>query len=210
MVSKYKTNCKICRLCRTDPILRKRLYQSYYEKDIGDESPSTVARDMGLAPSSVLNHLKKHTKLNPVKAPALVATHIAKVQAQINKEAELAIDHDEVISKQDYERVVDSVLAEGLDQMKKQGKQISISQLLAAAKIKADYSMKRRGQDAELIKTMYRLATGNKEPNGTEGNITEADGGVDIGGQERPSDIHKQTPGYALARGSEALPQANT
>ena len=210
MVAKYKVNCTICKKSRADPVFRRRLYAAFYERDTGDETPTGIAKELGLNPASVMNHLKRHTKINPVKAPALVATHIAKVQAQINKEAELAIDHEEVIAKEDYEKVIDSVLAEGLDQMKKQGKQISISQLLTAAKIKADYSMKRRGQDAELIKTMYRLATGTKEPNGTEErHLAETDGGMDTPGPERPGDIHKSSSGYAFARGAEALPQGN-
>lgn len=205
-VAKYRVNCSICKLTRHDQKLRYRLYQSYYERDTGDETPTGIARELGLVPRSVMNHLKKHTKLNPVKAPALVATHIAKVQTQIQKEAELAFDHQEVIPKEDYERVIDSVLSEGLDQMHKQGKQISISQLITAAKIKADYSLKKRGQDTELLKTMYAIASGEKDKqkeqdartsDGQDRGPEPDTGGDDSQGKNGPGVLYKPLTGDA-------------
>ena len=214
-IAKYKVNCSICKLSRRDPMFRKRLYQSYYERDTGDETPTGIARQMGLSPGSVLNHMKKHTRLNPVVSPKLVETHITKVQTDIQKEAELAFDHGEVIHKEDYEKVIDSVLSEGLSQMKTQKKQISISQLIAAAKIKADYSLKKRGQDTELLKTMYAIASSGKKdedaraPDGQDRGLKPDSGGDDSQGENRPDLLHQPLAWDAAAQGAANLSLKN-
>lgn len=111
---------------------------------------------------SVSRHMNRHTVERRDRTPAVVEGHIERMKATIAKETELALDHDALVPKEDYERVIDGVLAEGMDQMKKHGKTITISQLLTAAKIKADYQAKKRGQDIEVIKSMYKFSSGYK------------------------------------------------
>ena len=200
MAVRYRVNCSWCKLSRGNPKLRARIYQAYFNPEDGDERPTTIAREMGRPEAAILNHCRKHLRLNPIRHALAVESHVARLQTRIQKEAELAIDHENVIPKQDFERVIDSVLSEGLDQMIKQEKKISISQLLTAAKIKADYTSKKRGQDSELIKTFYRMAGSGK------GNSTPTASGVDNERENRPDSVHTKPPRNALARGPNPLP----
>jgi len=165
MPIKYKVNCKTCRLSRENPKIRQRIYYAYFKRDEQEETIKDIAREVGIDDAAIYRHCKNHITIAPIKNPVQVEKHIQELKAKIAKETELALDHDSVVPKEDYERVLDGVLAEGLAQMKTNGKTITISQLLTAAKIKGDFQAKKRGQDIEVIKSMYRFSSGNK--NGT-------------------------------------------
>lgn len=210
----YKRNCISCQKSRGNPKLRARIYHAQFLRENGDETLAQIALDIGVAEPSMRNHAKKHVNLRSVASEEVrVVKNIEKVKAKIQKDTELSFDHDLVIPKQDFEMVVDGVLLEGFDQLKKQGKQISISQLLAAAKIKADYTSKKRGQDTEIIKTMYRMASGGQGDSSgqqTGSSSTGTASQVDSGRPERPGDIHKQTPWDALTPGADTLFTGNS
>lgn len=159
---RYKVNCKTCQITRGDAKLRTRIYNAYYRRDEMDEPLTHIAKEIGISHIAVFNHAKKHMSIRKIATPVRVERSIEKMKAQIAKETELAFDHDAAVPKEDYERVIDGVLAEGMDQMKKTGKTITISQLLTAAKIKGDFQAKKRGQDVEIIKTMYKFSSGDK------------------------------------------------
>jgi len=148
-------------MCRKNPKLRGRIYTAYFKKDEADESVTGIAEEIGINTRGMYNHCKKHIAMHADRMPAVVEGHIERLKAQIAKETEVAIDHDSAVPKEDYERAIDGVLAEGMAQMKQGGKTITISQLLTAAKIKADYMSKKRGQNVEIIKTMYKMSSGN-------------------------------------------------
>src|SRR3954468_12021970 len=106
----YKRNCATCRLSRGNAKLRKRIINAWWFRGDGsDESLKQIAQEIHVTDQSIYNHVKKHITKPPVKTPLVVETHIAKMKAQIAKETELAIDHDSVIPKEDYERVLDGV-----------------------------------------------------------------------------------------------------
>jgi hypothetical protein len=123
------------------------------------------------------------------------AKEIIQIKGKAMKDLEVSFDHDIVVPKEDYESVIDEVLADGLAQMRVKGKDVSINQLIAAAKIKGDWRAKKRGQDTELIKMMYRSMNG----------FTEKPSTVGTGGSERPSDLLREVAGNATPSGSEAL-----
>lgn len=161
MITKYKKGCVTCKQAKSNPKLRDRMYNAYYRGDPLDESIVDISREINVSQGAMYNHMKKHVHERPNKTPVMVENHIERLKATIAKETELAIDHDAAVPREDYERAIDGVLAEGMDQMKKEGKTITISQLLTAAKIKADYMSKKRGQNVEIIKTMYKMSSGN-------------------------------------------------
>jgi gamma-glutamyl:cysteine ligase YbdK (ATP-grasp superfamily) len=86
------------------------------------------------------------------------------LKAEAMKALEVSFDHGIVIPKDDYEQAVDDVIAEGMAQMKVGAKDITINQILAAAKLKGEWKLKKRGQDTEIIKMMYRGASGFQSP----------------------------------------------
>lgn len=171
MPIRYKVNCKTCQKCRGNPKLRSRIYLTYFKRDETSETLGDIAKEVGVSLPSFTSHCKKHLRPNDDVYSLKVETRIAKMKAKVDKEAELSFDHEAVVPKEDYEQVVDGVLAEGYDQLKKGNKAITVSQLLAAAKIKADYMSKKRGQNIEMLKTMYRMNTGD---NGGVRNTAEA------------------------------------
>lgn len=216
----YKRNCRSCQISRGNQKLRERIYHAEFLRETGDETLAQIAPEMGVSYSSLKNHATKHIKLRSVASEEVrVTKNIEKIKAKIAKDTELSFDHESIVPKQDFEMVVDGVLAEGYQQLKKQDKQISISQLLTAAKIKADYTSKKRGQDTEIIKTMYRMASGGKDTNSdkvtsgasTSGAKADVDSTrtaprVDNSGSDRPGSIHQQSPWDALAPGTNPIP----
>lgn len=162
MPLKYKINCSVCQRSKGNPKLRARIYAAYYKQDEGDERLAHIAREQGMNLQPLYNHCKKHISPNPEITPIRVEGHIEKLKAQIAKETELAIDHDAALPKEDYERALTDVIAEGMAELRKGGKTVTVSQLIAAAKIKGDFQAKKRGQDVEIIKTMYKFSSGDK------------------------------------------------
>lgn len=163
MAIRYKRNCVVCQLSRKDPKFRHRVYMATFKPDESEERIYKLGLEYKFANKSMYNHCKKHISKTPDKTPILVEKGIARVKGEIAKELELSLDHDEIIPKDNYEKVIDSVLEEGLSQMRKTGKNITVSQMIAAAKVKADYMTRKRGQDVELIKTMYQSMNKGKD-----------------------------------------------
>jgi hypothetical protein len=172
MAIKYKRNCVTCQKCKGNGKLRSRIYNAYFKRgEWADESIPQICKEIGVGEASMYNHLKKHVTELKRNQPVIVERHIEQMKATIAKETELALDHDAAVPQEDYERAVSGVIAEGMAQMKTAGKTITISQLLTAAKIKADYMSKKRGQNVEIIKTMYKMSSGNTkadEPTGVD------------------------------------------
>lgn len=159
----YKVNCSVCQASRGNPKLRARIYAAWYKQDEGDERLAHIAQERGFTLASIYNHAKKHMTADPVSTPKRVEGHIERLKAKIAKETELALEHGTIVPKEDFEEAIDGVIAEGLAELKRSDKSVTVNQLLAAAKIKADYSAKKRGQDTEVIKTFLMASTGLKQ-----------------------------------------------
>jgi hypothetical protein len=195
MAVHYRRNCKVCIQGRKDPKLRHRIYTVKYKRETTDDTYRGIARDYGglFSDVALTNHAKKHV-YTPQTTEGLYVKErrVAKLQAEVAKELELKIDHSNATApKEDFERVWDSVISEGLDRFKKSDVAVTVNQLLAATKLKADYHTKRRGQDAEIIKTMMRSASGAKEQDGL--------GSDSSAGAGRPDSVHRAVVGDAAA-----------
>ena len=150
-------------MSRGNPKLRGRIQVAWFKKDEADESVTAIAEELGIGTRGMYNHVKKHISLTADRRPTVVANNIEKLKAKIAKETELAFDHDSAIPQEDYERALTDVIAEGMAELRRGGKSVTISQLLTAAKIKGDFQTRKRGQDVELIKSMYRFSSGAKK-----------------------------------------------
>lgn len=159
MATKYRRNCKLCLACRNNPKLRNRLYQIKYHRETSDDSYRLVAEDSGgqYSYAAVSNHANKHITEGRKPITYLVAAEkkIERTKQAIAKELEVSFDHETAVPKQDFEQVWDAVIVDGLTRFKSQKVAVTVNQLLAATKLKSDYNMKKRGQDVEIIKTMY-------------------------------------------------------
>lgn len=163
MAIKYKSNCVVCQLSKKDPKFRHRVYLATFKPDEADERLYELAREYKFALKSIYNHSKKHISATISNTEVVVERRVQKVRQEIAKELEVSFEHDDVVPKENYERVIDTVLEDGLSQMKSAGKNITISQLIAAAKVKSDYMSKKRGQDVEVLKTMYQSLNQGKD-----------------------------------------------
>lgn len=162
---KYKPNCSVCQVTKVDRSLEVRIYNAAYKRDDDDETLNDVRKEYHLTSPSMYNHVKKHV---PEAKKSLVVQNekkIALAKAKIAKELELSFEHDAVVPKEEYEVAMDEVISKGLLDMKGTGKHVSVNQLIAMVKVKADYQSKRRGQDVEVLKTVYQTM---KEKSGKE------------------------------------------
>jgi hypothetical protein len=164
-----KGKCKSCVACRNNPRLRLRYYNAWFNREPGAETLEMIGQELSISNNAIYRHAHNHMrrKVSKVQAPDQVTEVQSQLKAQAMKELEISFDHDLIVPKEDYENVIDAVLVDGLAQLKTQGKQITVNQLIAAAKIKGDWKAKKRGQDTEIIKMMYRGASGftQKPPN---------------------------------------------
>lgn len=189
------------------------MYHAFYERETGDETIQQIAADVNVSHMGLRNHMLKHTKMRSVAVEEIkTAKTIEKVKAKVQKDLELSFDHDDVVPETDYEQALRVIIANGLDELKKGNLKVTTTQLLAAAKIKADYMSKKRGQDTELIKTMYRAAGGSKKKEVVDGErvrasgeaaadgVAEELGTLDTGGAERPGDLYHEVARYAASQ----------
>ncbi len=160
MPIRYKPGCRTCALSRGNPKLRARIASAFFEREQYGESVKTIAAEIEVSQGAMYNHCKKHITFGAAKAPTLVNNNVEKMKAKLAKEMELAVDHDKILPQKDYEQALTTIIAEGMNELKKGGKTITVSQLIAASKIKGEFETKKRGQDAELLKMMMRSASG--------------------------------------------------
>ena len=160
--SRSKNKCKSCIACRNNPKLRDRYYKAWFDRTPGEESLEMIGKELGISTQAIYNHAHSHMRRR-VALMSATEQHQAKVEdlkAEAMKALEVSFDHGVVIPKEDYEMAVDQVILDGLAQIKIGKKDITVNQLLAAAKLKGEWKLKKRGQDTELIKMMYRSASG--------------------------------------------------
>lgn len=160
MAIRYRSNCKACRMVKYNPKLRARMYKAAYRREDGDETIGDIADDVGLVSSATYNHVKKHMHETKPTGSVVAARRIEEVKQAVAKQLEVSLDHDQVIPKQDFEMALDAVIATGLSELNKGTTRVTVNQLIAASKVKGDFSSKRRGQDVEIVKTMYRSMNG--------------------------------------------------
>lgn len=161
---KSKAKCKSCQAVHNNPKLRERYYRAWFEREAGDgsETLEMIGQELGISNNAIYRHAHNHMRMRVKKIQATEQKdqEVATLKAQAMKELEVSFDHGVVIPKEEYEMAVDAVISDGIAQMKVGSKDITINQLLAAAKLKGEWKLKKRGQDTELIKMMFRSASG--------------------------------------------------
>lgn len=210
MKKKFNKNCKSCRLTAgvENRSLRERINSAYFRPDPASESCAQIADELGISRPTFSNHCRNHLRQrNPEAKAKTTATLISKAKAHIQKEMELSFDHEEVIAETDYEKGLSQTIALGTQRLERGEITVSTTQLLQAIKIKADYSAKKRGQDTELIKMMYRTASGlNTDKETEDAAVTGQTNGVDTAREIGPGSVHKQSAWDALTqRAAEVL-----
>jgi hypothetical protein len=173
MAIKYKVHCKTCQMSKANPKLRERLYKAAFRREDGDETLADIANDTGLSMPRVYNHAKKHMSEKKPTGAVITTRRIEEVKQAVAKELEVSLDHDSIVPRQDFEMALDTVIAAGLAELNAGTTKTTISQLLTASKIKSDYFGKKRGQDVELVKTMYRSMNGLKGATEEPGQLVE-------------------------------------
>jgi hypothetical protein len=154
--------CKSCLACKGNTELSERFYKAWFERESGGETLAHIGEEIDISREAIYRHAKNHMvqRANKVYEMEIKDKKASELKLQAMKELEISFDHETAVPKQDFETVIDQVLIDGLAQMKVEGKQITVNQLIAAAKIKGDWQSKKRGQDTEIIKMMYRSASG--------------------------------------------------
>lgn len=142
------------------------MYHAWFERLPGEETLEMIGKEMGISNQAIYRHAHNHMRkrAQKVQVHERIKHEAEMVKAEAMKDLELSFDHESIIPVDNYEQAVDDVLAEGIAQLRKRDKDISVSQLLAAAKIKGDWAVKRRGQNTELVKMMFRSASGKQNP----------------------------------------------
>lgn len=170
---KSKSKCKSCNAIRNNKALKDRYYHAWFEREAGDgsETLEMIAKDIGISSRAIYQHARNHMKRNVAIKDVAMRKKImsSRMRAEAMKDLEISFDHDLLVAKEDYEVAVDQVIADGMAQMKVSGKDITVNQILAAAKLKGEWKFKKRGQDTEIIKMMYRGASGFQRPSANVG-----------------------------------------
>jgi len=201
---RYQKLCSVCKLSKGNPKFRARVYNAAYNWSDGLESLPMIAKEFGLTQRAIYNHKKKHMTENKKIGDALVVKRVEKIKVKTQNDLTAGFDHEDVVPKEDFELTWDTVIADGMEQLKRKDKEVTINQLLAATKLKSDFTAKKRGQDVEIIKTMYRSMNAQHKPTADE------PGDMAVGSPQRPGDILGETLRNAATRGAEALPQTSS
>lgn len=201
-LAKTSKKCKTCLYGRNNPKFRDRVYKAWFERQPGEETLEQIGKEFGISNQAIYRHAHNHMKK---RMPKLTDAERYRQNAQIVKaeamrDLEVSFDHSQVVPVEAYEQAVDDVITEGIAQLRVKKKDVTINQLLAAAKIKGDWALKKRGQNTELIKTMFRSANGlTKEP----GNVAGA-------GSDWPGNICRETSGDESPPRPEEIPPASS
>lgn len=152
---KFKPNCRICVAAKSNPKLKVRIYHAAFEREEGDETLRQIAIDDNLTEHSLYNHVKKHIKRRSDRS-LQVQKKAALIKAKMEQELEISFDHDSVVPEEDFEKGMRLYLAAGIDALEKGKMAITAAQFVQVMKVKSDYMSKRRGQDVEVLKTVYQ------------------------------------------------------
>lgn len=210
----YRPNCMVCRKCKEDPDLKRRVYHAKFQWEDGDETLADIIRDNHgkFTHVSMYNHCNKHIQKKQRSAQLLevqTAKKVAKIKAEVNKKLEVSLDKDELTATDLFELSLDDYLGQGTAILRQGNMKITEKGFLTAIKIKADIQAKKRGQDIEIVKAMYAFSSGSKKEsdeikekaekakeliNGTD---TNPDAGSADSGQARPDSFYRDLIGDA-------------
>lgn len=199
--TKYKKNCLTCRAARKDPKLRQRIKHATYDRDVGDETLIDIAAELHITKMAVYNHSRKHLKeieTSMDHSAVRVAKKTADIKAAAMKRIELSIDHEEFVGEPLSVVALKEYIAQG-HQLVKEGKlNITAQSFLQAVGKDIDYESKKKDREVDIIKTMYRFASGEKKEKDAE--PTSVIAGDLNSGPDGPSSIHPEDAGDAVTQ----------
>lgn len=140
---------------KANPKLKVRVYRAAFEREEGDETLRQIATDTNLNENALYNHCKKHIRRR-ADVSLQVQKKAAQIKAKVEKDLEISFDHDSVVPEEDFEKGMRLYLAAGIDALEKGKMAITAAQFVQVMKVKSDYMSKRRGQDVEVLKTVYQ------------------------------------------------------
>lgn len=211
-------------IAKKDPKLRNRIRNAKFRREIGDETLKDIAIEIGLPFAGVYNHAKKHITDRGI-APETKEIRIVKkseeIKASVARKHELAIDHDSIIVEDESVEALKEYIRQGYAMVKEGKINITAQSFLQAVRIDIDRVAKTKDRQVDIIKTMYRFASGastetNKGTYGTNPSTDQVPGGSESqsqgnqiaaiasgsvdSGTEGPSDIHNEDARDAITR----------
>lgn len=164
----YKSTCKLCKLSKSTPGLKKRIYHAKFNWQDGDETLMDIYRSFEgvFTKMGMYNHCNKHIDERRASESVLevqTAKKVEKVRAAVNKELEVGFERGEMTITDEYELGLNDYIGQGLDILRKGNMKITEKGFLTAIKIKSDIQAKKRGQDIEIMKSIYSFSSGEKK-----------------------------------------------
>lgn len=189
-------------MSKADFKFRRRVYEAHFRRNNGDETLGDIALEYGLNKQSIYNHARKHIKENLPSGEIKTQNKINRFKAGLeNKLAEVldTTDNPSEAGLDPHEQALNEIIALGAEELKAGRLKLNTSQFLGAIKIKADIKNKSKDRQAELVKTMYKFASGEK--NKVDRKVIDGTPTIPAGntytGEKQPGDIYKQVSGDA-------------
>ena len=204
--TKYKKNCLTCRASKNDAKLRQRIKHATYDRDVGDETLADIAIDLHISKIAVYNHAKKHIKdveVSNDQRAVRVAKKVADIKTAAMKKIELSIDHEDIVGEPESVMALKEYITQGHALVKEGKLNITAQSFLQAVGKDIDYESKKKDREVDIIKTMYRFASGEKKEADAKA-TTNTTGDVNSG-QDGPGDIHNEDAGDAVAQWAAQL-----
>lgn len=210
---KFRPNCHGCILSKNNPKLRIRIYNAQYRREPGDETLRDIANEIGLAsPAGLYNHAKRHLAERDPK-PETRAVRIAKktedIKAAAQKKVELSIDHDEILPEDESISALREYITQGHVKIKAGELNITPQSFLQAVRIDVDYRSKQKDRQVDIIKTMYRFASGQKKEVHERSDVTDRPSGDTDTGERFTGSLHNEDARDAVARWASGVPKKN-
>ena len=218
---RYSARCTSCKASKRSAKLRDRIYHAKFLREPGDESLPDIAREIHVSAVAIHRHARLHVATRQL-SDETVAIRVAKktedFKAAAAKKVELAIDHDVVADGLDSIQTLKEYIAQGHDLVRKGKISINAQSLLQAIRLDVDYESKKKDREVDIIKTMYRFASGQtkdvreqpkpereKRSVATNKLAASADSG-----QDGSSDLHNEDAGDAIAYWAAKVPKGDT
>lgn len=146
-----KPNCKICMAIQQNKKLMERIYQSSYFIPHSKDSLLKIWKDCEgmFSYPSLLNHVKKHQKLN-------AGDYTRSVLKNKAKEVERKILEEQFESQ----HIQDAIMNKGMERLEKGEIKVTADHMLRAAKDKQDAQAKKRDQQLQLAEMVAYFASG--------------------------------------------------
>lgn len=155
MPYRHAPKCQVCIRIKSDPKLKKRLWDSkkFNKHDKGAETLTAIAKHYGFSYRSVEFHCTTHQYMDPERMTDKELERIAK---RSDNKATIQEKRDLV----EAETVWDEVITAAREGIKSGDIKLNANHLLKAAKDKTDYNLKKTGQKMQMMEMIAHFASG--------------------------------------------------